>query len=129
MDKRQMEVTFLDETGKVWSNRLPADKRQLITKQFLSDFIQELRVEFKLKENDFGLVNFASTNGYYRALERCCKRHHLEDEVYRYISDAPCEVSDLYDEELLEIAVTYGVITEEELVGEFPSDEDYYLAL
>ena len=129
MDKRQMELTFLDETGRVWQNRLPADKRQLITKQFLSDFIQELRAVFNLKQNDTGLVNFASTNGYYRELERCCIQHHLEDEIYRYISEAPCEVSDLYDEELLEIAVTYGVITEKELAGEFPDDDGFYLAL
>ena len=129
MDKQQTEVTFLDETGRVWQNRLPADKRQLITKQFLSDFIQELRTVFNLKENDTGLVDFASTSGYYKALERCCIRHHLEDEIYRFMSAAPWVVADLYDEELLEIAVTYGVITEKELVGEFPNDDSIFHTL
>lgn len=129
MDNRQTKGMFLDETGRAWEYRLPVIKRKLVTKSFLTDFIQELRTVFNLKENDTGLVNFASTNGYYRALERCCIRHHLEDEIYRYISEAPCEVSDLYDEELLEIAVTYGVITEKELAGEFPDGDDFYLAL
>ena len=129
MDNRQIEGMFLDETGRAWEYRLPAGKRKLVTKSFLADFVKELRAEFNLKENDTGFVNSASTNGYYRALERCCIRHHLEDEIYRYISEGPCEVSDLYDEELLEIAVTYDVITEKELIGEFPDDDDFYLAL
>ena len=83
-------------------------------KKFLENFIRDLRKTFGLKSELAGVV---STNGFYSSLERCCRRHGIYKKVYRFFEKAPWEVSDLYDYELLEMAIEYGIIQETDIFG------------
>ncbi len=119
--------------------KLPKRKRNLITKEFLQTFKQELDNIFNKDEyvpiekrnywNTYQLLE--STGGFYEALKSACIKHNLTKAIYKYSSKMPWYDSDIFDDELLLLMVERGVI-EEGSVDEindysYENDKDFEL--
>ena len=113
MNKNSKNNTNSRET--IFSDTLPEEKRKLITKEFLTDFVEGLKRMY----GRYGLEKYVSTSGFYQVLAWCCKKHNLTESIYDYFYyDTPCEISDRYDDELLLMAIEYGLLSQEEYVNE-----------
>ncbi len=112
--------------------KLPKRKKNLITKEFLQTFKQELDDVFN-KENYLPIEErnywntyqyLESTGGFYKALKTTCKKHNLTKAIYEYVCKMPYYDSDLFDSDLTLLMVERGVI-EEGNIDEIYGDYDY----
>lgn len=104
---------------------LPNRKRKLLTKEFLTDFKNELIMRDKenneIKENvdyiDYSKETYLSfysqiegTFLFYDALKSVCKKHNLTKAIYEYAKNMPWFDSDCFDDDLVLEMVAKGVI-------------------
>lgn len=88
-----------------------AFRRKFITREFLADFIKELTEGIDMERLPDGwIANVLSTFSFYHALKVCCLKHGIFDEIYSYFDGLPWYISDLYDAQLVEMAIEYGII-------------------
>lgn len=113
--------------------KLPKRKKNLMTKEFLQTFKQELDNVFN-KEDDYQPLEkrnywntyqyMEGTGGFYKALKTACAKHNLTKAIYEYVCKMPWYDSDTFDSELTLLMVERGII-EEGSVEEIYDDYDY----
>lgn len=103
--------------------KLPNRKKKLLTKEFLSDFRDEIirRSEESDKKKGIDIdyskesyISFysqiESTYLFYNALEEVCKKHNLTKAIYEYAKNMPWFDSDCFDDDLVLEMVDKGII-------------------
>jgi hypothetical protein len=103
--------------------KLPNKKRNLLTKEFLQTFKEELIKIFS--ENDkknnrnidyenetyYGFYGqIESTGGFYESLKNACEKHNLIKAIYEYELKMPWYDSDCFDDDLMLEMVHKGII-------------------
>jgi len=111
--------------------KLPKRKKNLMTKEFLQTFKEELDNVFN-KDNYPEVRNYwnfyfhmEGTCGFYEALKSACIKHNLTKAIYEYVCKMPYYDGDLFDDELVWLMVERGIIKEGD-VSETFDDNIYY---
>lgn len=104
---------------------LPNRKKKLLTKEFLTDFKNELierdkeynknkgNTEYIDYTNETYLSFYGQIEGtflFYNALENVCKKHNLTKAIYEYAKNMPWYDSDCFEYDLVLEMVKKGVI-------------------
>jgi hypothetical protein len=122
----------------IFDYKLPKRKKNLITKEFLQTFKQELDDVFndkpKVKQCNYWnfYTHIENTSGFYKALLNTCEKHNLTKAIYIYACKLHWYDSDMFDSELVLLMVKYGVIEEgniSELYYDYENDKDYELII
>ncbi|MDF2879603.1 MAG: hypothetical protein K0R54_160 [Clostridiaceae bacterium] len=122
--------------------KLPKRKKNLLTKEFLQTFKQELDAVFN-KKNDYEELDkrnywntyqyMEGTCGFYKALKIACAKHNLTKAIYDYACKMPYYDSDLFDDDIVLLMVEFGVIEEgtiEEIWDiDYENDKDFELII
>lgn len=129
-----MQIRKIGRNSFKFDYKLPKRKKNLMTKEFLQTFKQELDNVFN-KENDYQPLEnrnywntyqyMESTCGFYDALKSACMKHNLTKAIYEYACKMPYYDSDLFDSELTLLMVERGII-EEGNIDETCIDDIYY---
>lgn len=107
-------------------------KRNLLTKEFLEDFKQEIINVFSKNDISHGKEPYdysnetymglfgqlEGTSGFYTALRTTCKKYNLSKAIYEYLNNMPWYDSDLAEDNIVLEMVRKGVIA-------YEKDEDY----
>lgn len=113
--------------------KLPKRKKNLMTKEFLQTFKQELDNVFN-KEDDYQSLEkrnywntyqyMEGTCGFYEALKLTCEKYDLTKAIYKYACKMPYYDSDWFDSEVTLLMVKLDVIKEGN-INETCDDTDY----
>lgn len=111
--------------------KLPKRKKNLMTKNFLQTFKEELDNVFN-KDNYPEVRNYwnfyfhmEGTCGFYEALKSACIKHNLTKAIYEYVCKMPYYDGDLFDDELVWLMVERGIIKEGDVSETCDDDFDY----
>lgn len=103
---------------------LPNRKKKLLTKEFLTDFRDEIirldregRKKYNEEERDYSKEDYMTFYGriestmlFYKALKNACKKHNLTKAIYEYADNMAWYDSDYFDGDLMMEMVHKGVI-------------------
>lgn len=92
--------------------KIPQEIKEQFTKDFIADFLLNITQVFNLKEpiSYFDtIVYLESTCGWTDAFKNTCQKHNIEY-VFAYYSSLEWRDSDLFDDELGDLLVEYGLI-------------------
>ncbi|HGD0580608.1 TPA: hypothetical protein ACH354_002271 [Clostridium perfringens] len=103
---------------------LPNRKKKLLTKEFLTDFRDEIirldregRKKYNEEERDYSKEDYMTFYGqiestmlFYEALKNACKKHNLTKAIYEYAQNMEWYDSDYFDDDLVLEMVHKGVI-------------------
>ncbi|MFY8262962.1 hypothetical protein ACOT7R_08700 [Clostridium perfringens] len=120
---------------------LPNRKKKLLTKEFLTDFRDELiRLDREdnakcgnIREMDYEREDYTTFCGqiegsrlFYKALKNACKKHNLTKAIYEYAKKMEWYDSDYFDDDLVLEMVHKGVIEYDAgYLKELMESEDY----
>ena len=117
---------------------LPNRKKKLLTKEFLTDFRNEIIERHKETDKNKGNTEYIDysketywslyeqiegTFLFYDALESVCKKHNITKAIYEYAKNMPWFDSDCFDHDLVLEMVAKGVIQYD---NEQLTEPDYY---
>ena len=117
---------------------LPNRKKKLLTKEFLTDFRNEIIERHKETDKNKGNTEYIDysketywslyeqiegTFLFYDALESVCKKHNITKAIYEYAKNMPWFDSDCFDHVLVLEMVAKGVIQYD---NEQLTEPDYY---
>lgn len=113
--------------------KIPNRIKNLCTKDFLTIFKKELMQTFDFLTEDStawsDYFHLESTCGFYTALENACNNHpykHMGTGIWRYANSLDWYDGDLFDDELINLMVKYGVIKEGSVEDYESSYDEYY---
>ena len=117
--------------------KIPNRIKNLCTEEFLEIFKQELMKVFDCLDDESTAwshyFHIESTCGFYDALKIACEKHpyqHMGVGIWRYARSLDWYDGDLFDDELINLMVKYGVIKNgsleeyESVYEEFYKDKD-----
>lgn len=116
---------------------LPNRKKKLLTKEFLTDFRDEIisldkegRKKYNEEERDYSKEDYMtfysqieSTMLFYAALKNACRKHNLTKAIYEYAQNMEWYDSDYFDSDLVTEMIHKGVIKYD--TGYWNELEDY----
>lgn len=100
---------------------LPNRKKKLLTKEFLTDFRDEIirldrenkdSVEMNYEKEDYTTFygQIEGTHLFYKALKNTCKKHNITKAIYEYAQNMEWYDGDCFDDDLVLEMVHKGVI-------------------
>lgn len=117
--------------------QMPEEIKNQFRKEFMSDFHKKVIQTFKQNDIRQGRVPseyekftyydwwlyMEGTGGWYKSLKDTCDKHNLQN-VIAYYDQLPWYDSDLFDSELGDLLVEYGLVEEGEPDSGFGDDEN-----
>jgi len=107
--------------------RLSNRRKKLLTKEFMIDFLNNMRTIFKFDDIEIGIWHFCGTSGFYTALEMTCKKHNVTKAIFDFMRRKPWYEADYFDEFILDMLVERGIVSKENYDRDIcdMTDEEY----
>ena len=95
--------------GREFSRKLPNKKKRLLTKEFMLDFLENLKEVFGDNACK-GLLLRTECFGFYEALRKTCEKHNLKKSIYDYFCKLPWYISGYYEEDFVLLFDYYSIV-------------------
>jgi hypothetical protein len=104
---------MIEMGGEDWAGyTMPDEIKGLVSPEFLQFLKQELKAALPdfLFENEEDWINLSSTGGWFKAFRAATQRANLP-ELSRHYNSLPWYDSDLFEAEIIDMAIEQGIIT------------------